>query len=292
MKNRNILYGYCYKDGRITVHERDSEIVKAVCKDYLNGKSLLDIANGLNERQIEYMLGVIGWNKARIMRMLEDKRYVGDEKYPSIIEQETYDAIRKLKDSKNGQKAINRESDIFQLSLPVRCPTCNGVLKRRNDSRREMASRWDCSNPTCKTVIGMKDEAILIEITEILNIAIANPEMINIPPEKEIEPSAELRRLNNEITRAFDSLQIDRTAVREMMIRYTSMKYAELDSAVYKAQRLKDIFTARQPLAAFSIEFLHSTTDEIMLYTDGTIGLILENGQEIRKGATYADTRS
>ena len=146
-----------------------------------------------------------------------------------------------------------------------------------------MASRWDCSNPACKTVIGMKDNAMLTEITEILNIAIANPEMINIPPEKETEPSAELRRLNNEITRAFDSIQIDRTAVREMMIRYASMKYAELDSAICRAQRLKDIFTASQPLTAFSIEFLHSTTDEIMLYTDGTIGLILENGQEIRK---------
>lgn len=284
MKNRNILYGYCYKDGIITIHEGEAEIVKEVCKDYLNGKSLLDIANGLNERQIEYMLGVIGWNKARIMRILEDKRYVGDERYPSIIEQETYDAIRKLKDSKNGQKATNRKSDIFQLSLPVRCPTCNGVLKRRIDSRREMASRWDCSNPTCKTVIGMKDDAMLTEITEILNIAIANPEIINIPPEKEIEPSAEFRRLNNEITRVFDSIQIDRTAVREMLIRYTSMKYAELDSAVYKAQRLKDIFTASQPLTAFSVEFLHSTIDEIMLYTDGAIGLILENGQEIRRG--------
>ena len=291
MKNRNILYGYCYKDGIITVHEGEAEIVKAVCKAYLDGKSLLDIANGLNERQIEYMPGVMGWNKARIMRMLEDSRYVGDERYPPIIEQEKYAAIRKLKDSKNGQKAIDRKSDIFQLSLPVRCPNCNGILKRRMDCRRDKASRWDCSTPTCKTVIGMVDDAMLTDITEILNIAIANPEMISIPTEKEIEPSAELRRLNNEITRAFDSIQIDRDVVRRMMIQYASMKYAELDSAVSKAQRLKDIFIDSQPMTSFSVGFLEKTTDEIMLYTDGTIGLILENGQEIRKGATYADTR-
>ena len=292
MKNRNILYGYCYKDGIITVHEGEAKIVKGVCKDYLDGKSLLDIANGLNERQIEYMPGVMGWNKARIMRMLEDIRYIGDERYPPIIEQETYDAIRKLKDSKNGQKAIDRKSDIFQLSLPVRCPNCNGILKRRIDSRREMASRWDCSNPTCKTVIGMIDDAMLTDITEILNTAIANPEIISIPTEKEIEPSAELRRLNNEITRAFDSIQIDKDAVRRMMIQYASLKYAELDSAVSKAQRLKDIFIESQPMTSFSVGFLERTTDEIMLYTDGTIGLILENGQEIRKGANYASNGS
>ena len=292
MKNRNILYGYCYKDGRITVHERDSEIVKWICQEYLNGKSLSAIANELNARQVEYMDGVIGWNKARIMRMLEDVRYVGDERYPSIIDQETYEALRRLKDSKNGQKEVNRQADIFQLSLPVRCPKCNGIMKRRVDSRREIPMRWDCENNQCKTVVGITDEVLLTAITEVLNTAIANPEMISIPTEKETEPSAERRRLNNEITRAFDSIQIDKDAVRRMMIQHASLKYAELDSAVSKARRLKDIFTESQPLTSFSIEFLHRTTDELMLYTDGTIGLILENGQEIRKGATYADTRS
>ena len=292
MKNRNILYGYCYKDGRITVHERDSEIVKWICQDYLNGKSLSAIANELNARQVEYMDGVIGWNKARIMRMLEDVRYVGDERYPSIIDQETYEALRRLKDSKNGQKEVNRQADIFQLSLPVRCPKCNGIMKRRVDSRREIPMRWDCENGECKTVVGITDEALLTAITEVLNTAIADPEIITIPTEKEIEPSFELRKLNNEITRAFDSIQIDRNAVREMMIRYASMKYAELDSAVSKAKRLKDLFTDSKMMTSFSVDFLERTTDEIMLYTDGTIGLILENRQEIRKGANHANTRS
>ena len=292
MKNRNILYGYCYKDGIIIVQESEAKVVKGVYKDYLDGKSLLNIAKELNERLIEYMPGVTGWNKARIMRMVEDIRYIGDERYPAIVDAETYEAIQILKNSKNGQKSIDRKSDIFQLSLPVRCPVCKGILKRRIDSRREKASRWDCSNPTCKTVIGMIDDEMLTEISEVLNKAIENPDIIAIPTEEEIEPSIELRKLNNEITRAFDSIQIDKDAVRKMMIQHASLKYAELDSGVSKAQRLKDIFCGSKPLTSFSIEFLHKTTDELMLYTDGTIGLILENGQEIRRGATYADTRS
>lgn len=292
MKNRNILYGYCYKNGIIIVQESEAEVVKGVYKDYLEGKSLLNIAKELNERQIEYMPGVTGWNKARIMRMVEDIRYIGDERYPAIVDAEAYETIQILKNSKNGQKSIDRKSDIFQLSLPVRCPVCNGILKRRIDSRREKASRWDCSNPTCKTVIGMIDDEMLTEISEVLNIAIENPDVIAIPTEEEIEPSIELRKLNNEIARAFDSIQIDRDAVRKMMIQYVSLKYQELDSAVCRAKRLKDVFSDSQPLTAFSADFLERTTDELMLYTDGTIGLILENGQEIRKGATYADTRS
>ena len=292
MKIRNILYGYQCVDGKIEFHPQESAVMKEIFQAYTEGKSLLELSKWLNERQIEYMPGVVGWNKSRIMRLLEDKRYLGDDRYPALIDQSTYNTVQEMKYNRCDQKNVDRQADIFQIDIPVRCPNCNGLMKRKVDIRRTDSTRWRCQNPECRASVAKKDESLFDEMTELLNTAIANPETITIPTEEEIESSTELRRLNNEITRAFDSIQIDRTAVREMMIRYASMKYAELDSAVYRAQRLKDIFSTSQPLTSFSVEFLHSTTDEIMLYTDGTIGLILENGQEIRKGADYASNRS
>ena len=292
MKIRNILYGYQCVDGKIEFHPQESTVMKEIFQAYTEGKSLLELSKWLNERQIEYMPGVVGWNKSRIMRLLEDKRYLGDDRYPALIDQGTYNTVQEMKYNRCDQKNVDRQADIFQIDIPIRCPNCNGLMKRKVDIRRTDSTRWRCQNPECRASVAKKDESLFDEMTELLNTAIANPETITIPTEEEIESSTELRRLNNEITRAFDSIQIDRTAVREMMIRYASMKYAELDSAVYRAQRLKDIFSTSQPLTAFSVEFLHSTTDEIMLYTDGTIGLILENGQEIRKGANYASNGS
>ena len=292
MKIRNILYGYQCVDGKIEFHPQESTVMKEIFQAYTEGKSLLELSKWLNERQIEYMPGVVGWNKSRIMRLLEDKRYLGDDRYPALIDQGTYNTVQEMKYNRCDQKNVDRQADIFQIDIPIRCPNCNGLMKRKVDIRRTDSTRWRCQNPECRASVAKKDESLFDEMTELLNTAIANPETITIPTEEEIESSTELRRLNNEITRAFDSIQIDRTAVREMMIRYASMKYAELDSAVYRAQRLKDIFSTSQPLTAFSVDFLHSTTDEIMLYTDGTIGLILENGQEIRKGADYASTGS
>ena len=292
MKIRNILYGYQCVDGNIELHPQESAVIKELYKSYAEGKSLLELSKWLNERQIEYMPGVVGWNKSRIMRLLEDKRYLGDDRYPALIDQATFDTVAEMKYNRCDQKNVDRQADIFQMDVPVRCPTCNGILKRKVDCRRTPSTRWRCPNPECKESIAITDESLFEGMTELLNTVIANPEMISIPTEKEIEPSIELRRLNNEITRAFDSIQIDRNAVREMMIRYASMKYAELDSAVCRAKRLKDLFTESQPMTSFSVEFLERTTDEIMLYTDGTIGLILENRQEIRKGANYASNRS
>ena len=292
MKKRNILYGYQCIEGIIKLHPQEMAVVKEIFKAYIEGKSLLELSKCLNERQIEYMPGVIKWNKARIMRILEDKRYFGNDRYPALIEQGTYDTVQEISYNRCDQKNTDRQADIFKLNIPVKCPSCNSILKRIVDNRWSTPPKWRCQNPNCKESIAITDEALLLAITEVLNTAIANPEMISIPTEKETVPSLELRKLNNEITRAFDSIQIDKDAVRRMMIQYASMKYAELDSAVSKAQRLKDIFIDSQPMTSFSVGFLERTTDEIMLYTDGSIGLILENGQEIRKGATYADTRS
>ena len=44
-------------------------------------------------------------------------------------------------------------------------------------------------------------------------------------------------------------------------------------------------------METFSLEFVERTVDEIRLAADGTVSIVLENKQEIRKGVYYADTR-
>lgn len=75
MKIRNLPYGYQYENGIITINQKETEAVKEIFNEYLGGKSLLKIAERLNAEHIEYMPGVYGWNKSRIKRLIEDKRY-------------------------------------------------------------------------------------------------------------------------------------------------------------------------------------------------------------------------
>lgn len=84
VKIRNIPYGYQYKNGSIAIQEKETETVKRIFTEYLNGLSLLKIAEHLNNEQIEYMLGVCGWNKSRIKRIIEDERYLGTSSYPRL----------------------------------------------------------------------------------------------------------------------------------------------------------------------------------------------------------------
>ena len=88
MKRRTIPFGYRYENGAIMINASSSDIVKEIFSRYLSGDSMLNIAELLNKMHIEYRPGVVGWNKARINRILENKRYSGDDDYPQIISNE------------------------------------------------------------------------------------------------------------------------------------------------------------------------------------------------------------
>ncbi len=290
MKIRNIVYGYGVVDGNVIVQPAESKIVLEIYEMYLIGKSMLQIADVLNERRIEYMPSVISWNKARVMRILEDTRYLGDDKYPTIIEKDVHDKIQKVKFERNDQKGVDRQSDIFQLSVPVRCPICNSIMKRRKDTRRRISSRWTCKNNDCSLTIGKTDENLIAEITELLNILITNPFIIETPTEQHTEPSIELIRLNNEITRLINTPQIDRDVARGKIMDYLALKYKESNLAIGVSQRLMDTFKEAIPLKKFCPHLFERTVDEIKLYADKTVGLILTNGQEIKKGDEHGTT--
>ena len=108
MKIRNIPFGYTMENGKIIFHPAESQVVQDIFSDYLGGQSLLKIAQSLNERQIEYMPGTTGWNKARLKRIIEDKRYIGNASYPPIIEQSIYDKAQAVRASRNTQKTLDQ----------------------------------------------------------------------------------------------------------------------------------------------------------------------------------------
>lgn len=296
MKNRTLPYGYCCVDGKITVHSQESAVISDIFKAYLAGKSLLAIAEYLNERKIEYMPSVIGWNKARLKRILEDERYLGKTPYQRIISQEAYEAIQAVKNARNTQKEIDRQSGIYQLTVPVICPVCQSKMNRICDKRRKHTTRWMCENRECKHSLAKEDNELLDNITKLLNRLIANPHTIRMPTPQATEPSMELRIINNEIARMMDSTEIKRDDIRAKILQSLSQKYKEIDSAPYTARKLITVLTEAEPLTAFNAELIGRTVNAVILNIDRSVSLILTNNQIVRKesddGANYPITES
>ena len=284
MKLRTLPYGYQFTDGAVAIHPQERDTVIKIFQDYLGGKSLLGIANSLNEENVEYQSGVTGWNKARLKRIIEDERYLGREPYPAILDQETFDAMQRIKAERNTQKNCDRSTDIFQLGVPVKCPLCGCEMRRRSDSRlKSVEQRWTCQNPECKKQIAKSDEELLGEITELLNKTISAPEMIRIPEATDREPCAEVRKLDNEIGRMLEGFDTDKDALRKAMLRRVSVVYRDIPNEIYTAKRLRAVFANAEPLSNFSADLFHRTVKAIRFHGDGTVGILLTNDQEIGK---------
>ena len=283
MKNRTVPYGYRYENGIIVLHPQESKIVKRICKAYLDGQSLLAIATWLNEEQIEYMPEVIGWNKARLKRIIEDERYLGKEPYPVILDEETHTAMQRIKEQRNTQKNIDRKTDIFQIAVPVKCPICGRRMLRRHDSRYKVQQRWLCENDECKTLIKIADSDLIKAINSIL--AGITPERIQAIGTSESEPSVAVRRVNNEIARLFDTTEMDKESLRKKLLEGISKRYEDIVNTPYATRKIQAELVGDN--STEGVQRINKTISEIILYTDLTVGIILLNGQFIRKEQTH-----
>lgn len=261
-------------------NKTEADIVREIAKQYLGGSSLKTIAGGLTLRTIEYMPGKSDWNKSRIRRMIDDTRYIGNNGYPPILTEQEYSAMQAFKSQKNTQKNIDHSDNIFKLNAPVVCANCGGRMQRRIDNRRKTITRWRCTE--CKTSVNISDEDMLGGITELLNEVIADPESIQIP-KSDYEESQEIKRLNAEISKELNTVGFDKEAIKQKMLTCVSEKYMSLGTEEVTAQSLKDIFKDTPPLTAYDSDLTDQAVSGIQLKENGTISLVLINGQRIGK---------
>lgn len=273
MKKRNIPFGYQWENGIITAHPAESKIVIEIFAAYIAGRSLLQIAEALNKNSIEYLPGVIGWNKARLKRMIEDARYLGTESFPAIVEQTAFDKAQVIKFDRNTQKDIDRMAKIRTLPVPVCCEACGVPMRRLHDSRTSHQEKWVCQS--CGTAIKITD-------TDLLNELIADPEQVHYTPAVS-EPPLELLRLKNEIGRMLDGTMIDKELLKNKIFEYASRQYDELDVGERITMEMSAALLDTGLLSSYSTELVKAIVTAITLHADKGVTLTLKNGQQVRK---------
>ena len=135
-KNRIIPFGYCMKNGEIITEPNELYTVVTIFNEYLKGKSLSEIAALMEVPYSENS----SWNKNMVKRIIENDRYLGTEKYPQIIDKETF----KLANEKRVRKAtasIGQTEEVKLLKQITFCKECGQKLTRTKDEL------WDCRRP-------------------------------------------------------------------------------------------------------------------------------------------------
>ena len=232
MNRRTIPFGYKFENGAVVVEDSAADIVKEIFNRYLAGDSMLNISELLNKLHVEYTPGITGWNKARIKRILENKKYLGNEDFPPIIDEDIALRADEMREVRNKQKNVNKEELIYNLTAETICPCCGTAMKRRFDPRTKIHGRWRCQRSDCRKLVAITDEVMLTEITELLEYLSKHPEKIQLPSE-EGSINLEALRVENEIKRMLDSRQINKDDLRKKILESASLSYSGLNNKIW-----------------------------------------------------------
>jgi site-specific DNA recombinase len=133
----NIALGYkINQEKRFVIDEEKSPIVVEIFKLYDDGKSITEIVNHLNSKNVKTSRGV-NFNKNSIGKMLRNKRYIGiytfkgeelNNSIPRIIEDDLFDRVQQLlaKNQKAPGRARNKNE--YLLTTKLYCGHCNAMM--------------------------------------------------------------------------------------------------------------------------------------------------------------------
>ena len=275
-KNRRIPFGYIMENGEISTEPREVYAVAKIFDEYIDGKSLLNIANMMQIEGIPYHPQEKSqWNRNMVKRILENEKYLGTDKYPQLVDKAKFDKVNEIKTKKATNLCIVPDDmkDIRNMTI---CSECRKRLFRNQNGT------WDCKTYRCGGFQHkVTDQMIISAVLNILNSAIANPSLLETGGELSIyTPNGNVTRQKNEISRLLDSPNIDYERIKTEIMRLAEIKYdcCTYDDIVQKTQYLKKKLAGREQLNELDIDLLKSCAVYISVSKYACITLEMING--------------
>ena len=281
MRNRSIPFGYQYQNGVLAAHPQESQTVQAVFTAYLSGEPLSKIAAHLTTKLVEYLPGRWQWDKARVKRILDNAKYIGNGEYPPIIKEKDFQLAHQKKESANTNRQPVDE-DIKLFKGLTYCHHCGCLMVRRMDSRMEHPVTWRCAQ--CSYFLSLPDEEFKRRVFLLQQRLVDKPLLAEKEEEAIPVTSMEARRLTNEIFRKLDSGDCSEDELVNLALQCAAENYQTINSARHITERLTAALLHAGPLSAFDRELFQRTVLEIHLTRKGEILLKLQNGVFVGEG--------
>lgn len=279
MKNRAIPFGYRILDGIPAVYDTEADLVRTVFRRYLAGESYSQIASTLQMSGIPYSDGSKPWNKNMVGRILQNRRYLGDEALPQLIGADDFDSAARLQEDKYTRKDIRIGSEILALRGKIRCNACRHIYHRRVDSR--IGEKWACAHEGCTITKRLTDGYLMGRITALLNLIIEDPTQLKISSDDAGYVSLEVIRLGNEINRELERTECDEESVKALILARATAQYITCpdEAQIRKAKELQTVFASHVRLKEFEPELFEQAVETVFIQPDGTVSLKLRSGQ-------------
>lgn len=276
-KNRYLPFGYHIQNGSLCIHEAEAAVVRQVFEDYQAGTSYRRIAESLTAKGIPYMEKRTDWNKHMVKRMLENSRYCGRDDFPPILPADTFGIVAALIGQKCQGEPLSEELDSVRSKAV--CGACGAKYKR--DGRSKNYEAWCCSAEGRITPKRITDQVLLESVTEILNVIISNPSLLELPSPHRENYSLDVARTENQINRELEKSEVDSDYIKLLIFGCAAAKYEACADTEpeYLTRRLLAIFEQQPPLEDFSIRLFEDTVKQVVIDADGSLRLRMINGK-------------
>ena len=284
-KTRFIPYGYTIREGRTVIEHTEAEIIREIFDEYIKVASLKDIAENLTQRRIPYTEKTDVWDKARIARIIDNAKYIGDEEYDPIIDEDTYEGAVSMKAARQRNTVQKECEGIALLRNRVKCEDCGSPMVRRICSKRHVKESWTCQNAECGKRLRISDGDLLQKITILMNRIIENSELLIPKPKTRIVDSPTVANLQRQV-----DAELGKDHPSE---EYIVEKISDIASQLYKETQAKKIIVAQiarkrasmmRPQENFNWDYFSDLIDYITLSSSGKVRLHTKVGTEITEG--------
>ena len=284
-KTRFIPYGYTIRDGRTVIEHNEADIIRYIFDEYIKGASLKDLAEDLTQRKIPYTEKTDVWDKARIARIIDNARYLGDDEYDPIIDEDTFEGAVSAKTARQRNTVEKECQGIALLRNRVKCEKCGSPMVRRVCSKRHIKESWTCTNDECGYRLRISDGDLLLKITLLMNRIIENSELMIPKPKERPKDSPTVAAMQREID---SELQRDHPSEE-----YIVSKVSDIASQLYKETQAKSMIVAQiarkrvllmNPQESFNCDYFTDLVSYITIGDSGRITLHTKVETEITEG--------
>lgn len=284
-KTRFIPYGYTIRDGRTVIEHNEADIIRYIFEQYIAGASLKELAEDLTLKKIPYTEKTDVWDKARIARIIDNAKYLGDEEYDPIIDEDTFEGAASAKTARLKNTVQQECEGIMLIRDRVKCGKCGSPMIRRINSKRVVRESWTCQNPECGFRLRISDGDLLLKITILMNRIIENTELLLPQPKVRPKDSPTVMRMQNEI-----EAELFRDHPSEEFI---VAKLGEIASQLYRETQAKEMIVAQiarkrammmEPQKRFNCDYFSDLVSYIKLHETGKVILHTKVETEIEEG--------
>lgn len=275
-QNRRILFGYRLSGDGMSLHDTEAPVVRSIFCRCRDGASLKQLVDTLNESGIPYHESNPLWNKSAVYRMLTNSKYLGNDKYPRLVENEEFEAVaQQLGDRKKFRPASCSMDKAVRNKLFC---ACGARLKKETDNA------WVCTSCSSASITANRLNSLIQEAFQQLQNDSST--IIVEPKEKEYTPTVEIMKLNNEIRRRIDSREADAEDVKADILRCAQLKYEsfEEDLTPYISRTICEEFEKGDGLETSCVPLIEKTVASITLAVAGRIQIKFRNGAIITAG--------